>query len=161
MRLCDEGLLEEIDLSMLPPALDGMPAADDFVEGALTDCAVAKIVWSTVMAYNTDNVTGTPTTIADFFDAATYPGKRGLRKSAKATLEMSLMANGVPAGEVYDVMETEAGIDRALQIWTPSRATSSGGKPAHSRHMIVWMSNRVVWIVKRTKTSGHSKNSWI
>jgi len=114
IRLCDEGLLEEIDLSILPPAPDGTPAADDFIEGALTDCAVATIVWSTVMAYNTDSVSGTPTTIADFFDTAAFPGKRGLRKSAKATLEMALMADGVPASEVYDVMETDAGIDQAF-----------------------------------------------
>ncbi len=114
IRLCDEGLLEEIDSSILPAAPDGTPAMDDFIEGAITDCAVANIVWSTVMAYNTETVDGTPTTIADFFDTATFPGKRGLRKSAKATLEMALMADGVPAGEVYDLMETDEGIDRAF-----------------------------------------------
>jgi len=114
IRLCDEGLLEEIDTSMLPAAPDGTSAEDDFIEGALTDCAVANIVWSTVFAYNMDSVDGTPTTIADFFDLDKFPGKRGLRKSAKATLEMALMADGVPAGEVYDVMETDEGIDRAF-----------------------------------------------
>lgn len=114
IRLCDEGLLEEIDASMLPAAPDGMSAADDFIEGALTDCAVANIVWSTVMAYNTESVDGTPTTIADFFDLDAFPGKRGLRKSAKATLEMALMADGVPAAEVYAAMETDEGIDRAF-----------------------------------------------
>ena len=51
---------------------------------------VANIVWSTVMAYNSENVDGTPTSIADFFDTEKFPGKRGLRKSAKATLEMAL-----------------------------------------------------------------------
>lgn len=50
VRLCDDGLLEEIDLSILPAALDGTSAEDDFIEGALQDCAVANIVWSTVMA---------------------------------------------------------------------------------------------------------------
>jgi len=114
IRLCDEGLLEEIDTSALPSAPDGTSAADDFIEGALTDCAVANIVWSTVFAYNTENVDGTPTTIADFFDTTTFPGKRGLRKSAKATLEMALMADGVPSAEVYDLMETDEGIDRAF-----------------------------------------------
>ena len=54
------------------------------------------------------------TTIADFFDTAKIPGKRGLRKSAKATLEMALMADGVPAGEVYDLLDTDAGVDRAF-----------------------------------------------
>ncbi|KNG93568.1 ABC transporter substrate-binding protein [Pseudaestuariivita atlantica] len=114
VRLCDEGLLEEIDLSILPDAPDGTSAEDDFIEGALQDCAVANIVWSTVYAYNTANVDGTPTTIGDFFDTAKFPGKRGLRKSAKATLEMALMADGVPAGEVYDLLETDEGVDRAF-----------------------------------------------
>lgn len=114
IRLCDEGLLEEIDLSMLPAAPDGTPAADDFIDGALQDCAVANIVWSTVFAYNTANVSMAPTTIGDFFDTAKIPGKRGLRKSAKATLEMALMADGVPAAEVYGILETDEGVDRAF-----------------------------------------------
>ncbi len=114
IRLCDEGLLEEIDMSTLPAAPDGTPAADDFIAGALTDCAVANIVWSTVYAYNTDNVDGTPTTMADFFDLEAFPGKRGLRKSAKANLEMALIADGVPADEVYDLLETDAGVDQAF-----------------------------------------------
>ncbi len=114
IRLCDEGLLEEIDMSSLPAAPDGTPAADDFIAGALTDCAVANIVWSTVYAYNTDNVEGTPTTMADFFDLEAFPGKRGLRKSAKANLEMALIADGVPAADVYDLLETDEGVDQAF-----------------------------------------------
>ncbi len=114
IRLCDEGLLEEIDTSTLPAAPDGTPAAEDFIDGALQDCAVANIVWSTVFAYNKDNNKGTPTSIVDFFDTTKFPGKRGLRKSAKATLEMALMADGVPAGEVYALLETDEGVDRAF-----------------------------------------------
>ena len=114
IRLCDEGLLEEIDTSMLPAAPDGTSAVDDFIEGALTDCAVANIVWSTVMAYNTESVTGEPSSIADFFDLEGFPGKRGMRKNAKANLEMALMADGVPAGEVYGILETDEGVDRAF-----------------------------------------------
>jgi len=114
IRLCDEGLLEEIDVSSLPAAPDGTPAEDDFIGGALTDCAVANIVWSTVYAYNTDTVEGSPDTMADFFDLEAFPGKRGLRKSAKANLEMALIADGVPAAEVYDMLETDEGVDRAF-----------------------------------------------
>ena len=114
IRLCDEGLLEEIDTSILPAAPDGTVAADDFIEGALTDCAVANIVWSTVFAYNTESVDGAPVTIADFYDTEKFPGKRGLRKNAKANLEMALMADGVPADEVYDLLETDEGVDRAF-----------------------------------------------
>ncbi|MGH1576731.1 ABC transporter substrate-binding protein [Planktotalea sp.] len=114
VRLCDEGLLEEIDSSMLPAAPDGTAAADDFIEGALQDCAVANIVWSTVFAYNSDNNPTAPDSIDDFFNTADFPGKRGLRKSAKATLEMALMADGVAAGDVYSILETDEGVDRAF-----------------------------------------------
>jgi putative spermidine/putrescine transport system substrate-binding protein len=114
VRLCDEGLLEIIDHSMLPDAPDGTPASEDFIEGGLQDCAVASIVWSTVVAYNSENVEGSPDSIDAFFNTEEFPGKRGLRKTAKATLEMALMADGVPAAEVYDILETDEGIDRAF-----------------------------------------------
>ena len=44
VRLCGEGALEEIDPAILPAAPDGTPATEDFLPGALTDCAVASIV---------------------------------------------------------------------------------------------------------------------
>ncbi len=116
VRYCDEGLLEPMDHSKLPPAPDGTPATKDFIKGALTDCAVANIVWSTIFAYDSSKISGNkPTTIADFFDTAKFPGKRGLRKSAKANLEMALMADGVPAGEVYKILATDAGVKRAFK----------------------------------------------
>jgi putative spermidine/putrescine transport system substrate-binding protein len=115
VRLCDEGLLETIDHSILLPGVDGTPATEDFLPGALTDCGVANIVFSTVFAYDSTKFTGeTPDSIADFFDTTTFPGKRGMRKGAKANLEMALMADGVPAADVYATLETEEGVARAF-----------------------------------------------
>lgn len=114
VRLCDEGMLEEIDPAILPPAPDGTPATEDFLPGALTDCAVATIVFSTVFAYDTSKFAEGPTTMADFFDLEKFPGKRGMRKGAKANLEMALMADGVPAADVYATLETDEGIERAF-----------------------------------------------
>ncbi|MCY4446455.1 MAG: ABC transporter substrate-binding protein [Rhodobacteraceae bacterium] len=114
LRLCDEGLLLEIDSSILPPAPDGTPAASDFVDGSIQDCAVANIVWSTIFAYNTEVVNQPPQTIADFFNVTDFTGKRGIRRSAKPNLEMALMGDGVPADQVYAVLETEEGINRAF-----------------------------------------------
>ena len=116
IRLCDEGLLEEIDPSILPPAPDGTPATEDFLPGALTDCAVASIVFSTVYAYDTTKFPEGPTTMADFFDLEKFPGKRGMRKGAKANLEMALMADGVPADEVYALLETDEGVAQAFAM---------------------------------------------
>jgi putative spermidine/putrescine transport system substrate-binding protein len=115
VRGCDDGLLEELDLAQLPPAPDGTPAEEDFIEGTLHDCAVATIVWSTVYAYDdTKFPNEKPATIADLFDTERFPGKRGLRKNPKVTIEFALMADGVPADEVYDVLSTDEGIDRAF-----------------------------------------------
>ena len=111
---CDQGLLEPIDPSILPAGADGTPAMEDFIDGAVLDCAVANIVWSTVFAYDSSVIENGPTMIADFFDLEKFPGKRGLRKSAKANLEMALAADGVAAADIYEVLETEAGLDRAF-----------------------------------------------
>ena len=116
IRLCDEGLLEPIDPASLPAAPDGTAAADDFLPGALTDCAVSTIVFSTVYAYDTTKFPEGPTTIADFFDLEKFPGKRAMRKGAKANLEMALMADGVPAADVYATLATPEGVDRAFKM---------------------------------------------
>lgn len=113
VRGCDEGLLEELDLSMLPDGADGTPAADDFLDGALSDCAVANIVWSTIFAFDSSKTPGVDS-IDDLFDLEAFPGKRGLRKGAKTVLEMALMADGVAAADVYDVLDTDEGVDRAF-----------------------------------------------
>ncbi len=115
VRLCDEGLLEVIDHAILAPAPDGTPATEDFLPGMLTDCMVGTDVFATVYAYDkTKFGDNPPTTIADFFDTARFPGKRGVRRGAKATLEMALMGDGVPADQVYSVLATPEGVERAL-----------------------------------------------
>ena len=114
IRACDEGLLETIDHSTLPAGADGTPATEDFLEGTLYDCAVANIVWSTIYAYDSSKIANGPTTMADFFDLQKFPGKRGLRRGAKVNLEFALIADGVPAAEVYDVLATPEGVDRAF-----------------------------------------------
>lgn len=114
IRLCDEGVLEPIDIASLPPGADGTPAAEDFLPGAVTECGVSTDIWSNVFAYDTTKFPEGPKTVADFFDLEKFPGKRGLRKGAKAVLELALMGDGVPASEVYAVLDTPEGVDRAF-----------------------------------------------
>jgi putative spermidine/putrescine transport system substrate-binding protein len=115
-RGCDEGLLVEIDPTALSPAPDGTPATEDFLEGTIMPCAIASIVWSTVYAYDDTKFPGAkPSSIADFFDTKKFPGKRSLRKSPLVNLEWALMADGVPNNEIYEVLGTEAGVDRAFK----------------------------------------------
>jgi putative spermidine/putrescine transport system substrate-binding protein len=114
IRLCDEGVLEPIDIATLPAGADGTPAADDFLPGAVTECAVSTDIWSNVFAYDTTKFPEGPTKVADFFDLEKFPGKRGLKKGAKAVLELALLGDGVPAADVYNVLSTPEGVDRAF-----------------------------------------------
>ncbi|MBD9633752.1 ABC transporter substrate-binding protein [Pseudomonas sp. PDM19] len=107
-RGCDEGLFETID-----PAILGK--AEDYVPGAVSNCGVGFFVWSTVLAYNADKLKTAPTSWADFWDTRKFPGKRGLRKGAKYTLEFALMADGVAPKDVYKVLATKEGQDRAFK----------------------------------------------
>ena len=114
---CDEGLFEPLDLTALPAGSDGKSAEADFLDGSLSDCGVANIVWSTIFAYDESKYpagTPRPKTIEDLFNVEKFPGKRGLRKGPKANLEMALMGDGVPADEVYDLLKTPEGINRAF-----------------------------------------------
>ena len=107
---CDEGFLETIDYGRL-----GM-SPDDFIDGAVHECGVGTITYSTLYAYRTDVYPDDPpASWADFWNAEKYPGKRALKKDeAQATLEFALIADGVATGEVYDVLRSDGGIDRAF-----------------------------------------------
>ncbi len=115
VRGCDEGLLEPIDVASLPDGPDGTPAAEDFVEGSMTECGAGSVFFSTVYAYNEESIPGTkPGTIADFFDLQTFPGRRGMRRVPQVNLEFALIADGVPRDQVYAALDTPEGIDRAF-----------------------------------------------
>lgn len=104
---CDEGLFVPIDWSRI-----GDP--DDFVPSAYLECGVGAFVWAMVPSFDTDRLPEGPETWADFWDTATWPGKRGFRATAKMTLEIALLADGVAPDEVYAVLATREGQDRAF-----------------------------------------------
>ena len=116
IRLCDEGLAMEINADeQLAPAPDGTPASEDFGDLLVSDCFIPQIVYSTTFGYRTDLVGDTPPTdVCAVFDTATYPGKRSLEKRPINNMEWALICDGVAFDEVYDVLETEEGQDRAL-----------------------------------------------
>jgi putative spermidine/putrescine transport system substrate-binding protein len=79
---------------------------------------VPQIFWSYVPFYKKGTFQSkgrkAPKTMVDFFDVENFPGKRGIHTWANALIEMALVADGVPAKDVYDVMSAEGGIDRAF-----------------------------------------------
>jgi len=105
---CEQGLLEEIKQS-------GAPNIADVVPENVASCGVGAIGWSEVMTYD-DKKFGAdgPKSWVDFWNVKKWPGKRGLRKQARMTLEIALLADGVAPADVYKVLGTKAGQDRAF-----------------------------------------------
>ncbi|KJZ26313.1 extracellular solute-binding protein [Tritonibacter mobilis] len=116
MRLCDEGLAMEIDPDEdLAEAPDGTSASDDFGDLLVSDCFVPQIVYSTTFGYRTDLVGDTaPSSVCDVFDLEAFPGKRALQKRPIDNMEWALFCDGVAKDEIYDVLDTDEGVARAL-----------------------------------------------
>lgn len=108
VRGCSEGLFEPLDWSKLGDK-------KQMIESAASECGAGIFIWSTVLAYDSTKLAKAPAGWADFWDVKTYPGKRALRKSAKFTLEIALLADGVPQGQLYTVLATPEGVDRAFK----------------------------------------------
>ncbi len=117
VRGCEAGLLEAIDPSLLPAAPDGTPPGDDFYDAAVQDCAIGYNVWATVVAFDPARFpAGAPANLADFFNIDMFPGRRGLRQVPEVNLEWALIADGVPADQIYSTLETAQGLDRAFDM---------------------------------------------
>lgn len=107
-RGCSEGQFERLDYGTVVNR-------GDVIAGGVQPCGVGIFVWSTVLAYNADKVKQAPTSWSDFWDVRKYPGKRALRKGAKFTLEIALLADGVAPKDVYKVLSTPDGVARAFR----------------------------------------------
>jgi putative spermidine/putrescine transport system substrate-binding protein len=117
-RLCDEGLAMEINFDeALAPGADGSTPTEDFGDSLINECFIPQIVFSTTFGYRTDVAAWNgkvPTSLCDVFDLENFPGKRALEKRPKKNLEWALICDGVGKDELYDVLSTPEGVDRAL-----------------------------------------------
>jgi putative spermidine/putrescine transport system substrate-binding protein len=102
---CDAGVLDKIDWSKL--------GRDKLLAQAASDCGVGALLSGTVLTWDRNKLPGTPSW-ADFFDIAKVPGKRGLAKTPRGTLEFALLADGVTPSDVYRALRGADGVDRAF-----------------------------------------------
>jgi putative spermidine/putrescine transport system substrate-binding protein len=105
---CEEGLFVQLDWSKIG-------GKDNYIKPAVNECGVGAILYDFVLGYDKDKIKNPPTSWADFFDTKKYPGKRALRGGPKTTLEIALMADGVAPQDVYKVLKTKEGVDRAFK----------------------------------------------
>lgn len=104
---CADGLLERLDFG----AIGGK---DHYLPQGVSDCGVGAAASNVVLAWDRDKFPATPTWV-DFWDIAKYPGKRGLYHGPRGNLEIALIADGVAPGDVYKVLGTSDGVDRAFR----------------------------------------------
>ncbi|WP_153015366.1 ABC transporter substrate-binding protein [Ventosimonas gracilis] len=107
LRYCEEGLFERLDW-------DAISDTALLMDDAARECGSAVYTWGIALSWDASRLKTAPTGWADFWDTEKFPGKRGLRKRAIYNLEFALMADGVPLSEVYQVLATKAGQDRAF-----------------------------------------------
>ena len=105
---CDEGLYEKMDFAKIG-------GQGRYLPGTTHPCGVGAIIYNLVLAYDGDKLKTAPTGWGDFFDSKKFPGKRAIRNGAKWNLEVALIADGVPAKDVYTVLRSPDGVDRAFR----------------------------------------------
>ena len=126
-RACADGLLEQLDWEKLG-------GKDKYIDGAAaTDCGVGSIVWATAITYDDNRLKEGPTSWQDFWDLKKFPGKRALRKQPEYALESALLADGVSPDQIYKVLATPEGVDRAFKKLDEIKANllwwESGAQP--------------------------------
>jgi len=86
---------------------------------ARQEYAAPSEIFSTLIAFSLKDFPDgkpQPKSWADFWDVKKFPGKRSFYSRRPATcLEPALMADGVSPADVYKVLKTPAGIDRAFK----------------------------------------------
>ncbi|AZO08451.1 MULTISPECIES: ABC transporter substrate-binding protein [unclassified Mesorhizobium] len=105
---CDAGILERLDYAKIGPR-------DKFIEGSALDCGVGLDAYGDILAYDPTVLNDGPTSVLDLFDTTKFPGKRAMRKFPAQNLEWALLADGVPPADVYKVLATPEGVDRAFK----------------------------------------------
>jgi putative spermidine/putrescine transport system substrate-binding protein len=156
---CEQGLFEKLDYRKIGNK-------NDFVPGAVSECGVGIFTWSMALGYDADKVNGTPATWADFWDVKKYPGMRALRRSAKYTLEIALLADGVAPADVYKVLGTKDGVDRAFNkldqirpntVWWEAAAQAPTWLAAGK---VVMSSGYTMWMDREQKRKNNVKIAW-
>lgn len=106
VRGCDDGTFEKLDWSVIDRTR--------FVPGGTLACGAGAVGWGLTLFYDQKRIANGPTNYAELWDTARFPGKRSFRFTPKTTLEIALMADGVPFQDVYKVLATKSGQDRAF-----------------------------------------------
>jgi putative spermidine/putrescine transport system substrate-binding protein len=113
-QLCNEGLAVPLGADLLARTADNQPPEQDFLF-SIGPCGVPATVSAEVLLYDKNAMgSNAPSKASDLFDLQNFPGKRALKRDAQGTLEWALIADGIAPDQVYLVLSTPQGADRAF-----------------------------------------------
>lgn len=116
IEACSLNLARHSSPDELAVAESDQNVTTEFLDNAFLPCGLAHSTYSTVIAYNEHAFSGVkPESIGALFNTELFPGKRALQKSPANLLEWGLLAEGVPAPQVYDLLSTERGVKLSLE----------------------------------------------
>ena len=146
LRAAQEELLESIDYDAVGDV--------GLLPRAKHPYGVAHIGWSTVLCWNTERIpedSPAPASWNALWDTESYPGLRELRKTPRGNLELALLADGVPADELYPLDVERAlrklGDIKPLIDWWTSGAESQQKLLGSATLGALW--NGRVWALRR------------
>jgi putative spermidine/putrescine transport system substrate-binding protein len=107
LRGIQDGIFQRVDREKLQ--------VSDLIPEAVNDFAVGTDFYSVSLGFNSEQFPPgkpQPQNWKDFWDVEKFPGPRSLKKDPRFTLEIALLADGVPLAEVYDGGKLD--VDRAF-----------------------------------------------
>jgi putative spermidine/putrescine transport system substrate-binding protein len=113
-------------------------------EGTYSDCAVPAEMFSLVMVYNTEKYPNPPTSLADFFNTADFPGTRVVPGFASGgAIEAALLGDGVSPEDLYPVDYSRAfdkldSLGDDLTFWNSSAESQEAIESGRADMALVW-----------------------
>ena len=111
-------LTRGIKLGVFEKITPAMVDQTHVIPAARNDYGVPSEIFSTNIGFSTRTFPAgkpQPSTFADFWDVTRFPGKRTLQDDPATVIEAALIADGVAPADVYKVLSTPAGMDRAMK----------------------------------------------
>ena len=84
------------------------------IANAAQECGSAALVWGVAIGYDADRLQQPPASWADFWDVQRFPASAACTQAGDLQPEFALLADGVPREQVYPLLATRAGADRAF-----------------------------------------------
>lgn len=153
-----EKLIEPLDYNIIKT--DGIP------QHMVGERTVGVLQYSTVLVWNKNTVKGEPKTWADFWDTKKFPGPRGFDARPTFSLEIALMADGVPPAQLYP-LDVERAIRKIaafrpnIQAYYPNGAVAVQLLKDGEVDMMPLFENRVYELIRAGVPLGFTLNQAI